>query len=324
MIVITGATGFIGLALAQRLAAAEHPLRLLVRDPSKLPVALQRTAAVVDITQPQTLAGAFVSAETVIHCAGKLGAAGVPEAVYRAINVDGTRHVLDAVAAQAPAATVLHLSTPGLLGPRANVSDPIPDETAPYNPTNLYEKTKMQAELVALQLADQLDIRICRPEFVYGPGDKHVLGLFKAVQTGRFFFIGNGQNQCHPSYIDDVLDGMLAIVERGRRGEIYHIAGAQPVTWQVWIGAIASALGQAPPTLKLPKEAVLPLVKVAEMGLGVFGRKPPLSTTGVQFFSENRGTSIAKAARELGYAPQFDSARGAKSTVAWYRQMGWM
>ena len=327
-IVITGATGFIGAALTRRLLADGHNVTALARagaDHWRLMDAAVRWIS-ADILLPATLDNAFVGADWIIHAAGKLGAAGVPEAAYHRLHVEGTRHVLRAVQQQTPQSRVLYVGSLGVVGP---VADPLrtgwPDESAPLAPTNAYERSKARAEDAALEFNRQgLDVVLARPEFVYGPDDTHVLGLFRAIQRRLFFYIGDGANWCHPTYIDDCVTGLVACLTHGRRGAIYHLAGPRPVTWREFAGTAAETLGVRPPRLRIPYAAAWAGAWAAEWLGARFQRQPPLSRSGVAFFHENRGGSWAKARAEIGYAPQIPLAEGFARTLTAYRRRGWL
>lgn len=327
-VVITGATGFIGAALARRLAEEGAEVLAVARpgaDGWRL-AGIKVGWVSADILSPATLDNIFSQADWVIHAAGKLGAVGVPEAVYHRLHVDGTRHVLQAVRQQAPRARVLYIGSLGVVGP---VADPAradwPDESAPLAPTNPYERSKAAAEEVALTFSRQgLDIVLARPEFVYGPGDTHVLGLFRAIQRRQFFYVGDGLNWCHPTYVDDCVAGLLACLRRARSGALYHLAGPQPVTWRAFAATAANCLGVPAPRLRLPYALLWPAVWLAEAVGGRVGWRPPLSRSGLAFFSQNRGGSWAAAQADLGYGPRTDLTDGFSQTIAWYRQRGWL
>ena len=321
---ITGATGFLGGALARELAgegAEVHALSRPTADRSALDgVAI--TWHEGDVTVPQTLSRVMAGTEWIIHAAGRLGQAGVPEDVYHRLHVDGTRNVMAAALATGSQPRVLHVSSPGVLGP--NAGGPA-TEDAPYAPSNRYERSKAAGERVALEFASRgLPVVIGRPEFVYGPGDRHVLGLFQAVRRRRFFYIDAGRHLCHPTFVADAVAGMLLCLRRGRSGAIYHITGPRPVTFRDLGETIATALGVRPPWMSLPRwSAMLGALGLELLGR-VTGRRPPLSRTGVAFFSTDRLFSWQKAHEELGYTPEYDLATGVARTIAWYRQQGWL
>ncbi len=339
--VITGASGFLGGALARHLAAEGHEVRAVARRPPSVvsghwSVVSEQTIRVTwhaaDVTRSASLVGLFDGSDWVIHAAGMLGQFGVDEETYRAVNAEGTRNVLAefqqarAAGRLGPEARLLHVGSAGVLGPIRGPAEGFAfDETMPLAPSNAYERSKALAESYVREFAlAGLPVIIARPEFVYGPGDQHVLGLFRAIQRGVFFYVGNGRNHCHPTYVEDAIEGLLACLRRGQAGQIYQIAGPRSVSFRELAGAIAAELGAPPPRLRLPKA----LAWLGAAGLEVVGqltgRSVPLSRTGVAFFSEDRRFSIAKAEREVGYRPQVDLGEGVRRTVAWYRQEGWL
>ena len=282
-VVLTGATGFVGGALARRLAAEGvelHALTLPGSDRSRL-AGVPVTFHSGDITTPAGLDGLFDGATWVIHAAGMLGRAGVSAATYNRINAEGVGHVLAAVerawqqGRTAAGLRVLHVSSAGVLGPvrqagmkdeggRMSSEPPLRDssfrlhpssfdESSPLAPSNAYERSKALGEAVAAGFArDGLPLVVARPEFIYGPGDVHVLGLFRAIQRGLFFYIGDGTNTCHPTYVDDMVDGLLACLRRGAPGGVYHIAGPRPLPFRELAETIAAALGVPPPRRRVP------------------------------------------------------------------------
>lgn len=319
---ITGATGFLGGALARALVDAGADVHALRRRSSSVGAldGLRITWHEGDVTEAASLAPFLAGADWVIHAAGRLGAANVPEDAYVAVNVAGTYQVM-AAARAARVSRVLHLSSPGVLGPTAQPAD----EEAPPRPTNAYERSKAAAETVArAYAANGVPVVLARPGFIYGPGDRHVLRLFQAIQRGRFLLIGGGRCLCQPTYVDDAVAGMLACLTRGRPGAAYHLVGPRALTFRELSATIAGALGVRAPRASLPRAPLL----LAARGLELAGRlahvRPPATRSGVAFFSEDRVVSSRRAQDELGYAPAFDLAEGASRTVGWYRARGWL
>lgn len=318
-VAVTGATGFLGQAVIRSLIDRGAEVIALARPNSNrrplADLAIQWVEG--DVLDPESLLQLTGDAEWLVHAAGMLGQGGVPERRYHELHVTGTRNVLEAAG---HCSRILVISSPGVLGP---ITGAAADELAPRAPSNAYERSKAAAEGVALDCASRgAAVVIGRPEFVYGPGDHHVLGLFRAVQQGRFFYIAGGRHRCHPTFIDDAVDGLLRCLFDGELGEIYHIAGPRPVTFRELGETMADALGVGRPRLSVPRAAAW-LGALALEGAGkVTGKTPPLSRSGVAFFSEDRQFSWAKAANSLGYRPQVDLWTGVGLTVSWYREQG--
>ncbi len=323
-VLVTGATGFVGSAVARLLAGQGAEVHALVRRGADRARAgdVPITWHEGDIGRPLQLNGLIRRMTCVIHAAGRLGEAGVREEVYQQVNVEGTRNVLAAAMEGCEGLRVLHISSPGVLGPVAG--DPA-GEDAPPAPSNAYERSKAAAEEVAHEFIGRgLPVIIVRPEFIYGPADRHVLALFRAVRSGRFFYIDGGRHYCHPTFIDDAVNGILSCLRRGIGGQTYHITGPRPVTFRELIETMAAALGVRRPRLSVPRWVALGAATCVEIGGRLGGLKAPLTTSAVRFFSEDRKFSWRKAHEDLHYSPQHDIASGISLTCQWYRARGWL
>lgn len=321
---VTGATGFVGGTLVRALlrdGAEVHALARRSSDRSSLndlPVIWHEG----DVTVPSSLGRIPADVNSIIHASGRLGQAGVPDEVFEQINVEGARNILNTAMNMANRPRVLYVSSPGVLGP---IKGEPATEEAPLAPSNIYERTKAAAEILVRDFAARgLDVVIARPEFIYGPGDRHVLGLYKAIGQGRFFYIDGGRHFCHPTFVGDAVDGMLLCLQQGRSGEVYHITGPRPVTFRELGDTIASVLGVRPPKISLPKWIAFSGAAGLEVLGSVIGKTAPLSRSGVAFFSEDRRFSSQKAQKELGYSPKADLSTGVSQTVQWYREHGWL
>ncbi len=324
-VAITGATGFVGSGLVRALLMRGDEVTAVVRPSSdrwRLDDLSQDIHWVTgNILEPEMLAPSFVGADVVIHAAGQLGQAGIPVSHYQKVHVDGTRHVLQAAQA-AKVKRVLYISSPGVLGPIPQDAPPAV-EAMPLAPSNPYERSKAAAEQVAHEFAGRgLGVIIVRPEFMYGPGDTHVLGLFQAVQKGLFFTIGQGESFCHPTFVEDGVTGMLAALDKGKPDRIYHICGPRPVTFAELGSTIADELGVRRPWLRMPQPIAYAGAAMLETAGAVANFTPPLSRAGVAFFSESRHFSTTRAEVELGFKAQVGIQEGVGKTIAWYRATG--
>ncbi|HEY8090425.1 MAG TPA: NAD-dependent epimerase/dehydratase family protein [Polyangiaceae bacterium] len=324
MIAVTGATGFLGGAVVRALIERGEGVRAVVRSTSQVTELHRLGVETVeaDVTGSAGLVEAFAGARLVVHAAGMLGRAGATETDYQRVHVDGTRNVLVAARA-AGAERVVHVSSPGVLGPVPRGAPDL-DEDAPVRPGNAYERSKAAAEDVVREDGERhgpLAV-VVRPEFVYGPGDLHVLRLFGAVRRGRFFYIGPGDALCHPTFVDDAVRGLLAAAERGKAGRVYHVAGPRPVSIRELAGTYARAMGVRPPRLRVP-EHPLRLALAAAQPLARRLRLPlPLTTSGVDFFTRDRHFSTRRAREELGFGSSVELPDGVARTVRWYEERG--
>lgn len=327
-VAITGITGFLGKSVAYQLIDKGVTVRGLCRtmsvsnELSNLPIEW----VVGDITEPDSLLDLCEGVDWVIHSAGKMGDAATTESGYQAVNVEGARNIFTAAQHARSSPSVIHFSAGGVIPPTKDPNNLVNiHEDAPYGPMTLYDKSKVASEKIAKEFMDAgLDIMIVRPEFIYGPGDTHVLGMFRAIQRGVFFYIDGGKAMCHPTYIDDFVDGVTLCMEHGKSGETYHIAGGSFNPFREFGESIADELGVRRPWLSIPKSIALTGASVLETLNKVAGTPVPLSKNGVGFFTSNRISGIEKARRELGYDPAVSLQEGVRRTVAWYKENGYL
>ncbi|MFH1785018.1 MAG: NAD(P)-dependent oxidoreductase [Candidatus Micrarchaeota archaeon] len=314
-LLITGATGFIGNALVRELINKRYKVRIFTRT-SRFKID-SIDAIVGDITDLDSCKKACEGIDVVIHCAGVLGGWGIANQKFWDVNVNGTENMLKA-ASEAKVKKFIHISSCGVFGPMED--EQIANENCPYNPTNIYEKTKIEGEKIVLKYAKKIPIIIIRPDFVYGPGDLHLLKLFKTVKERRFVFFNDGKSKLHPTYINDLVVSILSATKSKKAvGETFNIAGPRPVTVKEFITTMAKALGVGPPTLSIPS----PIPEIAGFVLdnswGLVA-KPPLTLSQVKYLTKNRTTNWEKAKKILRYKPKTDVVTGMRNTVKWYRE----
>jgi nucleoside-diphosphate-sugar epimerase len=328
-VLVTGATGFTGGHLASALARRGHEVRALVRprsrarfDASNLP-ADGVVAVEGDLVAADTLAGACAGVEVVYHIAATYREAGQPDSAYHAINVDGTRHLLDAARASG-VRRVVHCSTGGVHG---HVAHPPANEDAPFNPGDVYQRTKLAAEQLARTFgtAEGLDVVVVRPIGIHGPGDTRFLKMFKGLARGRFPMLGPGTVYYHLTYIDDLVEGFRLCGEvPAAAGRTYLLAGDRYTTLNELVAIVAQELGVSPPRLHLPVWPVWLAGLACELVCVPLRIEPPLYRRRVDFYTKSRAFDITRARTELGYRPAVDLRTGIRRTIAWYRAQGWI
>jgi len=325
VIAVTGATGFLGSHLTRFLLEQGCEVRALARSQAKARELPERVAKTVvgDITDRGALDELMAGCSEAVHLVSNFRVVkGSPDSYYQT-NVEGTVQVLEA-ARHAGVRRLVHCSTIGVHG---DVADTPASETSPYNPGDLYQETKMQAELACHRQMHEggMEIVIVRPTSQYGPGDMRMLKMFRMIAAGKFVLIGACQENFHAVYIDDLVRGFWqAITTPGIGGETFLLGGPEYVSLDEYIKTAAHALGVKPPRLRVPYWPVHGLAWMCEVVCRPLGMEPPLHRRRVKFFKNNRAFSIAKAAARLGYAPRTDLLAGMRKTVAWYRENGYL
>jgi dihydroflavonol-4-reductase len=321
---VTGATGFVGAAVARALVAAGWQVRALVRagsDRSNLqPLALDLVEG--DLADPHSLERALEGCEGLFHVAAdyRLGARH-PEQLYRT-NVDGTRNILSA-ARTARVPRIVYTSSVATIGIPADGSPG--EERTPVALRNMighYKRSKFLAEEVARDAAREgLSVVIVNPSTPVGPGD------IKPTPTGQLVldaaagrmpaYVDTGLNIVH---VDDVAAGHLLAFERGRAGERY-ILGGEDMTLQIILREIARLAGRKPPSIRLPYAAVLPVAYVAEAFAWVSGRSGRVTLEGVRMSRKRMFFSSGRAVAELGYRWR-PPLRAFEDALRWFRERG--
>jgi nucleoside-diphosphate-sugar epimerase len=326
-VLVTGATGFTGGHLARMLAGTGDRVRALVRtrsrarfDASDLPGA-GVGAVEGDLGDAASLARAMEGVEVVYHIAATYREAGQPDAAYRAINIDGTRHVLESARA-AGARRVVHCSTGGVHG---HIAHPPANEDAPFNPGDVYQETKLEAERVARDFGSTtgLEVVVARPIGIYGPGDTRFLKMFRGLARGRFPMLGSGEVYYHLTFIADLVEGFrLCGTVPAAAQRTYILAGPRFTTLNELVAMVARELGVAPPRWHWPVWPAWTAGLLCEMVCVPLGIEPPIFRRRVDFYTKSRAFDTTRARTELGFAPKVDLEEGIRRTAEWYRQKG--
>lgn len=322
---VTGATGFVGSAVARALAARGDRLRLLVRASSNranLAELADAETVVGDLTDPASLARAAAGCRFVYHVAADYRIwVPNPAAMMRA-NIDGTTAMIRA-AQEAGAERIVYCSSVAALGVSADGTPA--DEATPVAADSIvgpYKRSKHLAEKAARDLANQgAPVVIVNPAAPVGPRD------IKPTPTGRMVldaaagrmpaYIDTGLNVVH---VDDVAAGHLLAQERGRIGEGY-ILGGENLRLPALLALIAEAAGRRPPTIRLTPEMVWPIAVGMEALARVLPFEPPVTRDHLRMARKMMFYSSAKAERELGYHAR-PAREAVRDAVAWFRATG--
>lgn len=323
---VTGASGFIGSRLAERLAAEEGVyVRAMVRNTMKAERLKKLPLEVVlaDLLDLDSLRKAVHGCELVFHCAAMVRETGDREVFYRT-NVEGTENILKA-SIEAGIKKFIHFSSVAVYGmnPPSQV-----DETTPFQPCgNLYCDTKIAGEKAvwAVHQETGLPIVVIQPANVYGPNSNPwTIRPIKLIQSGQMILINGGRGLCNYVYIDNLIDATLAATRsESSIGQAYLISDGKPVTWKEFFGYYARMAGK--PSLRSVPEGIAKVIALTmEISSKFSGRPPKISREAIRYLTRQSRFSIEKARRDLGYEPRVSLEEGMKRTEQWLRETGYL
>jgi dihydroflavonol-4-reductase len=325
-VLVTGASGFVGSAVARKLAEAGFAVRALVRaaSPRSHLDGVEIEFAHGDMRDAASVARAMRDVRYVFHVAAdyRLWARNPQEILDN--NLIGTRVIMQE-AQRAGAERIVYTSSVATLALTIG-GDPA-DETMPLEEQRAigtYKRSKVVAErLVESMVAEGLPAVIVNPSTPIGPRD------VKPTPTGRIIveaargripaFIDTGLNLVH---VDDVADGHLAALKHGKTGERY-ILGGQNVLFSDMLAEIARITNRKPPRFRMPRSAVVPLAITAEAIARFTGREPFVTLDGLRMSKYHMFFVTTKAERELGIRAR-PYAEALEDAIRWFRNAGYL
>lgn len=324
---VTGAAGFVGQNVVSRLVDKGHRVRAMVHNMDKaedifndLPVEVMEA----DLRNTDSLAKAVKGVANVYSIASIFRQAGIPDHLFYDVNVEGIRNLFEASIA-AGVERVVHCSTVGVHG---DVESPPANEDSPFNPGDIYQRTKLEGEKVAREYykSGKISGAVIRPAMIYGPGDARTLKIFKMISKGRFFYVGDGMCSVHFIDVRDLARAFILAMENDslENGEVYIIAGGKAVPLKEMADSIAEKLGVRKPSLHLPVKPMQWLGTCCETVCKPLKIDPPIFRRRVDFFTKNRHFDTAKARRDLGFEPAQSFTEELDDIIAWYKEHNWI
>jgi dihydroflavonol-4-reductase len=323
-VLVTGATGFVGAAVTRKLLAGGHEVRTMMRTNSdrRNLADLDVEMTVGDLRDPTSLAKAVRGTRMLFHVAADYRL-WVPdqEAMYET-NVEGTRRLMLA-AMDAGVERIVYTSSVATLGiPPGKEPGREDSPTSIDNMIGPYKRSKFMAEEIVRHLAntEQCPVVIVNPSTPVGPGD------IKPTPSGRMIldavngripaFVDTGLNIVH---VDDVADGHLLAMKKGRIGE-HYILGSEDMSLEDLLGQVARRVGRRPPRVRIPHRLAMGVAHASEAWSRVSGREPQVTLDAVRMARKTMYFSSDKAKRELDYTPR-SGKHAIADAVTWFQ--GW-
>lgn len=323
-VMLTGATGFIGSHLAERLLREGLRLSLWVRRRNDFIASLERAGAEVfhgDPGDEHVLAAAQRGVDLVVHCAGTARA--LDRRGYFTTNVDLTRRILRSL--QAPQKMV-YISSQAAAGP--SDGDAPLDEYGEPRPISHYGRSKLEAEEWVRRWgeANRSGYVILRPSIVYGPRERDLYHLFKWIRRGVLPYMGGGRQRISLVHVGDLVDAVMAAVERAPPGQTYFVTGREHCSVKTLGFTIREALGKERVVdLNIPEwvfdglARILDAMSLVTKAPALLSRQKTLEMRQPAWLCSNR-----KIREALGWEPRYSLRRGIDETVAWYIREKWL
>lgn len=324
-VLVTGATGFVGSHLVDKLIDRGNTVRCLVRQSSKLRYLKHPTIefAYGALDASTDWEAALADVDTVYHVAGTTFARRAQD--YFTVNHQGTEAILaEAVKRRDQIRKFVHISSLAAVGPGPD-GKPVNEDTLPA-PITPYGRSKLLGEEAVHAVSDLLPVTIVRPPAVYGPRDYGIFEFFKAVKGGMFPMIGRNDKRVSLVHVRDLADGIiLAGDSEASVGRTYFISSEDDYSMRAVADLIAALMRKRLRSFAIPRAVAYCVAIAAEAAAAVMRKPPVINRDKVTDLSQTSWTcSIERAQSELGYNPRVPLEEGLRETLEWYKSEGWL
>ncbi|MCK4384800.1 MAG: NAD-dependent epimerase/dehydratase family protein, partial [candidate division Zixibacteria bacterium] len=244
---------------------------------------------------------------------------------YFKANYKGTKNLIEVCAEDNPRIKrFVYISSQAAVGPGKG-GQPL-NENSLCNPITDYGKSKLEGERIVLEYSSKLPVTIIRPPAVYGPRDSDILGFFKVANRGFKTLFGRGESYISLCYVEDLAEGIILAAESPKAiGQIYFIADDQIYSWREAFGIIAKVLNKKTITLIIPNAFLFTVAFISENIFRLLGKPAVFNMQKVREITQKYWLcDVSKAKKELGFSPRYGLEEGAKKTVRWYKERGWL
>jgi nucleoside-diphosphate-sugar epimerase len=325
-VLVTGASGFLGSHVAERLARDGHAVRVLVRTTSDRVFLRDVDAeeAIGDVREPESLPAALDGVDAVVHAAGLVKARS--EAEFESVNAGGTANLLAALNGSGPSPRFVLVSSLAAHGPSEDGA-PRPLDAEP-RPLTAYGRSKLKAEeLVRAWAGPGRPAAILRPPVIYGPRDRELLPFFKLARRRFAPLLGDGRNAISLVYVEDAARAAAAVATASEEAACltYTLDDGAVHTWRDLLAAVEGALGRKALRLSSPVWAYRAAAALSETYGRLRGKAVMFTRDKVVEMRQPHWVCSHEAIRrDLGWEPRVGLEEGAALTAAWYRQQRWM
>ncbi len=323
--VVTGASGFVGSHLVDKLLAEGHHVRCILRSSSSKQWLEKKPVEIIDcgLFDKEALKKILKDADYLFHVAGVVKAKNEEE--YFKGNVETTRVLLDLLCEVNPdIKRIVIVSSLTACGPSL-FGKPCTEETVEH-PITTYGRSKFAQEQLAKKYMNKLPITIVRPPAVFGERDTEIYLFFKTYKQGFMGLIGFKKKKLNLIHVEDLVNGIyLSATSKKAVGETYFLASEKFYDWEEIGEVCRNVFEKRALTLKIPHFIVYAIAALAQF-FALFSSKA--ATFNLEkardFVQKNWTCDVSKAKRDFGFRQNVSLESGIKRTIEWYREMKWL
>lgn len=322
---VTGANGFVGSHLVEKLIGQGVEVRCLVRQSSNLQwIDTSKVSFVYgDVSDYESLIAAVQDVDVVYHLAGKTSA--LNENEYESVNVQGTKNLIEAVNQYNPKIKrFLFVSSQAAGGP-SKKDEPL-DEKSPSNPVTPYGRSKLSAERILWSYQDRIPLTIIRAPSIFGPRDKDFMMLFKMINRGVIPMLGFKERRYSLVYIQDLVDGIWqASRHPSAVNQMYYLASYESISWELFCQTIGQIFGKKGMPVFLPMSFFDVAVVIMDL-CSKIKRKPTVMNISKipEFTARYWVCRSQKAKHDFNFKSQDALSICIEKTVNWYQDQDWL
>lgn len=321
---VTGANGFVGSFLVERLILEGAHVRCLVRRTGNLRWLKNLKVENVfgDVTDSKSLEGRLKGVDYVFHIAALKHS--VRRSDYLRVNLTGTENLLNAVKKEAlNLKKFVFLSSMAVMG--YSIKEKPLCEHNECRPLTFYGESKIKAERAVLEFKQYFPVSILRPPAVYGPKDEDVYAMFKAIKMGVRPVFGLRKKYISMVYVSDLVEAMmLAALSQKADGKVYIVAEDRCYSWKEIQDVVAEVLKVKAMTVRIPKTVLFTAAFFSELFSKATGKNLLLTINKVKEMTGDWVCDVSLAKRELGFKPEYSIKKGMEETVKWYKENKWL
>ncbi len=326
IVLVTGGTGFTGNYMLKKLCSLDYQVRAIKRPSSDisglsdLPIKWYEG----DVYDTELLETAMQGVQQIYHLAAAYRTTNLPDIELTNVHLTSTKILAKLALKQPSFERLVLVSTIGVLG---HVDNPPINEQAPYNPGDLYQSTKADAEkwLISFAADNSLPYSIVRPAAIYGPGDRCLLKFFKMAKLPVIPLIGFTKGLYHMIHVEDLVEFIwFTTTTQKSLSQIYICGNPQANTLKEMLVTIAEHYGKKTRFIRIPASPLFLLARVVDFISKKLEVEPFIYPRRVAFFTKDRSFDTSKMASLEGYKYKYTEEEGLKQLADWYQSQQWL